>query len=94
MAALSRDKLIQELSEGLNAAVGAAYSPTYSLVVVTLKDESTHQIMMKIHPHDLHHICEDITKQKAFTLCNEDSGIILMTSEIKHVTVMKVTKEN
>ena len=94
MAAIPRDQLIQELSEGLTQALDGAYKPTYSLVVVTLRDGTTHDMMMKIHPHDLHHICEDITKQKAFTLCNEDSGIILMTSEIKHITVMKVTKEN
>jgi hypothetical protein len=88
--AIAKDKLIQELSEGLTEA----FHPTYSLVVVTLKDGTTHDMMVKMHPHGLHHICEDITKQKALTLCNEDSGIVVMTSEIKHITVMKVTKEN
>jgi len=92
--AIARDKLIGELSQGLNEALKGAYNPTYSLVVITLRDGTTHEMMVKMHPHDLHHIGDDITKQKALTLCNEDSGIIVMTDEIKHITVMKVTKEN
>jgi hypothetical protein len=41
----------------------------------------------------LYPITEDIKKHGALTLTNDESGIHVPVSEIKLITVMKVTKE-
>jgi hypothetical protein len=70
------------------------YAPTpYCLVQVTLKDGSTQEIIMHMKTGSLYPITEDIKKHGALTLTNDESGIHVPASEIKLITVMKVTKE-
>jgi hypothetical protein len=68
-------------------------STPYSLVVVTLKDGTTQEIIMKIRPSNLYDMCEDVKKHGALSLTNEESGILVMADQIKHINIMKVTKE-
>ena len=68
-------------------------STPYSLVVVTLKDGTTQEIIIKMNPRSLYEICDDIRKHDAMTLTNEEGGIYVPAHEIKHINVMKVTKE-
>jgi hypothetical protein len=65
----------------------------YSLVVVTLKDGTTQEIIIKINPRSLYEVCDDIKKHGALTLTNDESGIYVPANEIKRINVMKVTKE-
>lgn len=65
----------------------------YCLVVVTLKDGTAQEIMVKLYPRNLHDLCDDIKKYGSLTLTNDESGILVMANEIKHINVMKVTKE-
>lgn len=65
----------------------------YCLVVATLKDGTTQEIMVKIHPRNLYEMFDHIPKYGALTLTNDESGIYIAASEIKHINVMKVTKE-
>jgi hypothetical protein len=70
------------------------YSTTpYCLVQVTLKDGTTQEIIMKINSRNLHDLCDDIKKHGALTLTNDESGILVMADQIKHINIMKVTKE-
>ena len=68
-------------------------STPYSLVVVTLKDGTTQEIIIKMNPRSLYEICDDIKKHDAMTLTNDEGGIYVPAHEIKHINVMKVTKE-
>jgi hypothetical protein len=65
----------------------------YSLVQVALKDGTTQEIMLRFRPRNLHDLCDDIRKHGSLTLTNEESGIYVPAHEIKHINVMKVTKE-
>ena len=65
----------------------------YSLVVVTLKDGTTQEIIIKLRPQDLHEIGTELEKGGALTLTNDESAILVMADQIKHITVMKITKE-
>ena len=65
----------------------------YCLLVVTLKDGNTQEIIIKINPHNLYEVCDDIKKHGALTVVNEESGLYVPSNEIKHINVMKVTKE-
>jgi hypothetical protein len=65
----------------------------YSLVVVTLKDGTTQEIIIKMNPRSLYEVCDDIRKHGALTMTNEEGGIYVPAHEIKHINVMKVTKE-
>lgn len=65
----------------------------YCLVQVTLKDGSTEEIIIKINPRVIHDIGTELKGGRALTLNNEDSGILVMADQIKHITIMKVTKE-
>ena len=79
---------------GLNILEQEMYAPTpYCLVQVTLKDGSTQEIIMQMKTGSLYPITEDIKKHGALTLTNDESGIHVPVSEIKLITVMKVTKE-
>ena len=81
-------------TEALNILEKEMYNATpYSLVVVTLKDDTTQEIMIKINPRDLYDICDDIKKHGALTLTNDESGIYVPSDMIKHINIMKVTKE-
>ena len=44
-------------------------------------------------PRNLHEIGDDIKKYGVLVLNNDESGILVMANEIKHINVMKVTKE-
>jgi hypothetical protein len=65
----------------------------YCLVVVTLKDGTTQEIIIKIHPRNLHDIGMELKKGGGLTLDNDESAILVMADMIKHITIMKVTKE-
>ena len=65
----------------------------YCLLVVTLKDGNTQEIIIKINPHNLYEVCDDIKKHGALTVVNEESGLYVPFNEIKHINLMKVTKE-
>lgn len=65
----------------------------YSLVQVALRDGTTQEIILKFRPRNLHDLCDDIRKHGSLTLTNEESGIYVPAHEIKHINVMKVTKE-
>ena len=65
----------------------------YCLIVVTLKDGTTQEIIIKINPHNLYEVCDDIKKHGALTVVNEESGLYVPSNEIKHINLMKVTKE-
>ena len=84
----------QITKEALGILEQEMYNSTpYCLVQVTLKDGTTQEIIMKIRPNNLHDLCDDIKKHGALTLTNDESGILVMANEIKHINVMKVTKE-
>ncbi len=81
-------------TEALNILNQEMYDSTpYCLVVATLKDGTTQEIMVKIHPRNLYEMFDHIPKYGALTLTNDESGIYIAASEIKHINVMKVTKE-
>jgi hypothetical protein len=65
----------------------------YSLVQVALKDGTTQEIILRFHPRNLHDLCDDIRKHGSLTLTNDEGGIYVPAHEIKHINVMKVTKE-
>jgi hypothetical protein len=65
----------------------------YCLVVITLKDGTTQEIIIKIHPRDLHEIGAELKGGGGLTLDNDESAILVMADQIKHITIMKVTKE-
>ena len=67
-------------------------STPYCLVVVTLKDDTTQEIMIKINPRNLHEIGKELSGGM-LTLTNDESGILVTADQIKHITIMKVTKE-
>ena len=79
----------------LEDELGKQYADTtpYCLIVVTLKDGTTQEIIIKINPHNLYEVCDDIKKHGALTVVNEESGLYVPFNEIKHINVMKVTKE-
>ena len=84
----------QITKEALGILEQEMYSATpYCLVVVALKDGTTQEIMIKINSRNLHDLCDDIKKHGALTLTNDESGILVMADQIKHITIMKVTKE-
>ena len=69
------------------------HSTPYCLVVVTLKDGTTQEIIIKITPRDVHEIGAELKKYGGVTLDNDESAILVMADQIKHITIMKVTKE-
>ena len=75
--------------------LGKQYADTtpYCLIVVTLKDGTTQEIIIKINPHNLYEVCDDIKKHGALTVVNEESGLYVPSNEIKHINLLKVTKE-
>ena len=79
----------------LEDELGKQYADTtpYCLIVVTLKDGTTQEIIIKINPHNLYEVCDDIKKHGALTVVNEESGLYVPSNEIKHINLMKVTKE-
>jgi hypothetical protein len=86
--------MAQIQTESLSVLEQEMYNATpYCLVVVTLKDGTTQEIMIKINPHNLYEVCDDIKKHGALTLTNDESGIYVMADQIKHINIMKVTKE-
>ena len=72
-----------------------AYSSSvpHCLVVITLKDGTTQEIIIKIHPRDLHDIGVELKGGGGLTLDNDESAILVMADQIKHINIMKVTKE-
>ena len=68
-------------------------APPYCLVVITLKDGTTQEIIIKLRPQYLHEIGTELEKGGALTLTNDESAILVMADQIKHITVMKITKE-
>ena len=79
---------------GLNILTQEMYDITpYCLVVVTLKDDTTQEMIVRMHPRDVHEIGTDLKKSGGITISNEEGAILVMASEVKHVKVMKVTKE-
>ena len=84
----------QITKEALGILEKEMYNATpYCLVVVALKDGTTQEIMIKINPRNLHDLCDDIKKHGSLTLTNDESGILVMADQIKHINIMKVTKE-
>jgi len=84
----------QITKEALGILEQEMYNSTpYCLVVVALKDGTTQEIMIKINPRNLHDLCDDIKKYGSLTLTNDESGILVMADQIKHINIMKVTKE-
>lgn len=65
----------------------------YCLVVITMKDGTTQEIMAKLHPRDLHEIGAELTRRGGLTLDNGDNAILVMADQIKHINVMKVTSK-
>jgi hypothetical protein len=83
----------QITKEALSILEQEMYNSTpYCLVVVTLKDDTTQEIMIKINPRDLHEIGKELSGGM-LTLTNDESGILVMADQIKHINIMKVTKE-
>ena len=68
-------------------------SAPYSLVQVTLKDGTTHELMMRLHPHNLYDMGEDMKKHGMLVMNNEDNAILVMAADVRQITVTKVTKE-
>ena len=84
----------QITKEALGILEQEMYNSTpYCLVQVTLKDGTTQEIILKFMPRNLHEIGDDIKKYGVLVLNNDESGILVMANEIKHINVMKVTKE-
>jgi hypothetical protein len=84
----------QLTNEALSVLEKEMYNATpYCLVVVTLKDGTTQEIIMKINPRNLHDVGMEIKKGGGLTLDNDESAILVMADQIKHITIMKVTKE-
>jgi hypothetical protein len=84
----------QITTEALSVLEKEMYDSTpYSLVVVTLKDGTAQEIILKFHPRNLHDLCDDIKKHGSLTLTNDEGGIYVPANEIKRINVMKVTKE-
>ena len=81
-------------NEALSVLEQEMYNKTpYCLVVVTLKDGTTQEIIIKINPRDLHDIGAELKGGGGLTLDNDESAILVMADQIKHITIMKVTKE-
>jgi hypothetical protein len=84
----------QITNEALGILEKEMYDTTpHCLVVVTLKDGTTQEIIIKIRPRDLHEIGAELKKYGGLTLDNDESAILVMADMIKHITIMKVTKE-
>lgn len=84
----------QITKEALSILEKEMYDSTpYSLVVVTLKDGTTQEIIIKINPRSLYEVCDDIKKHGALTLTNDEMGLYVPANEIKRINIMKVTKE-
>jgi hypothetical protein len=84
----------QITKEALSILEKEMYDSTpYSLVVVTLKDGTTQEIIIKIRPSSLHDLCDDIKKYGSLTLTNDEMGIYVPANEIKQINLAKVTKE-
>ena len=84
----------QITKEALSVLEQEMYNSTpYCLVQVTLKDGTTQEIIIKINPRDLHEVGTELKGGRALTLDNGESAILVMADQIKHITIMKVTKE-
>ena len=64
----------------------------YSLVQVSLKDGSTHELMMRLHPHNLYDMGEEMKKNGMLVMNNEENAILVMAADVRQITVTKVTK--
>jgi cephalosporin hydroxylase len=84
----------QITKEALSVLEEEMYNSTpYCLVQVTLKDGTTQEIIIKIRPSVIHEIGTELKGGRALTLDNGESAILVMADQIKHITIMKVTKE-
>ena len=63
----------------------------HSLVVITMKDGTTQEIIIKMHPRAIHEIGVDLKERGGVTLDNGDNAILVMADQIKHINVMQVT---
>jgi hypothetical protein len=72
-----------------------AYSSStpYCLVQVSLKDGSTHELMMRLHPYNLYEMGEEMKKNGMLVMNNEENAILVMAADVKQITLTKVTKE-
>lgn len=63
----------------------------HSLVVITMKDGTTQEIIIKMHPRAIHEIGVDLKERGGITLDNGDNAILVMADQIKHINVMQIT---
>ena len=68
-------------------------SAPYSLVQVVLKDGTTHELMIRLRPHDLYEMGEEMKKHGMLVMNNDESAVLVMAADVKQITVTKVTKE-
>ena len=70
-----------------------SHSAPYSLVQVALKDGTTHELMLRLRPHDLYEMGEEMKKHGMLVMNNDENAILVMAADVKQITVTKVTKE-
>lgn len=68
-------------------------APPHSLVVITMKDGTTQEIIIKMHPREIHEIGVNLKERGGVTLDNGDNAILVMADQIKHINVMQVTSK-
>lgn len=92
---LTAKTIQQEAMKILEHEIGERYSHSapYSLVQVALKDGTTHELMIRLRPHDLFAMGEEMKKYGVLVMNNDESAILVMAADVKQITVTKVTKE-
>lgn len=95
MAILTTAQIQKEALGILEKEMGERYSHSapYSLVQVALKDGTTHELMVRLRPHDLFAMGEEMKKYGMLVMNNDESAILVMAADVKQITVTKVTKE-
>jgi hypothetical protein len=65
----------------------------HCLVSITLKDGTSQELIIKMRPGDIHEIGADLKKCGGVTLSNEESAILVMADQVKHINVMRITSK-
>ena len=93
--AIPQQQLLNELTGSLDKMFNEQYEKNtpYSLVQVTLKDSTVHEIIASIRPSAMHNVARDVRETGMLCLTNGDSALVVMADMIKSINVMKFTKE-